>query len=307
MGFVLVFHKEENASLFEQIILSLKKRYTIVSIEELENILLQKKSLRNICHISFDDGHASFYNIVFPVLRKYQVPVSLFISPEIVRENKNYWFQEIENYDPFLLRRIIANKVSIPVDRISKYPCNKLFECLTVAEMDAVIKTYQQQKKITAATPQNINIDQLKEMQASGLISIGAHTQHHPILTNEDATSVANQITSSISELEKIIEKPVKYFAYPNGRPTLDFAEREVNILQQNNICLAFSTATDHLSTSTNLLSIPRMGFARMGLSPDNPLVHFRLWLGKKWIRLRSIYLPTEKQLRPQMKKALGK
>ena len=75
---VFNFHNEQDATLFEKIIVSLKAKYQLVSIGELERLLLQKKKPDNICHISFDDGERSFYNIIFPVLKKYDVPVSLF-------------------------------------------------------------------------------------------------------------------------------------------------------------------------------------------------------------------------------------
>lgn len=92
---VLVFHKEENGPLFEKTIIALRARYNLVSAAELENLLLNKKALKNICHISFDDGYESFYTLVFPILKKHKIPVSLFISPEVIISNKNYWFRKL--------------------------------------------------------------------------------------------------------------------------------------------------------------------------------------------------------------------
>ena len=65
----LVFHKEENGPLFEKILVALKARYSLVSAAELEDLLLKKKELKSVCHISFDDGYKSFYTVVFPKLK----------------------------------------------------------------------------------------------------------------------------------------------------------------------------------------------------------------------------------------------
>ena len=99
---------------------------------------------------------------------------------------------------------------------------------------------------------------------------------------------------------------PIKYFAYPNGRPGIDFEEREINYLQDNKITMAFSTELDHLSAESNLLSIPRMGFARMGLNPSNPLIALRLNLGKRWFDVKSIGRPSEKKVRERISKLLN-
>lgn len=98
----------------------------------------------------------------------------------------------------------------------------------------------------------------------------------------------------------------MNYFAYPNGRPGLDFGEREISYLKENNIALAFSTELGHLSVNTNPFSIPRMGFASMGLSPSNPIIYFRLNAGKKWINIKAVGKPSEKEVRQKIKRILG-
>ena len=151
-----------------------------------------------------------------------------------------------------------------------------------------------------------MNIEQLKEVEASGLVTVGAHTLNHPVLKNEDDESSAYEITESIKRLEVLLGHPVKYFAYPNGRPGIDFGEREMNYLRENKVSIAFSTEFDHLVAENNLLSIPRMGFAAMGLNPSNPLIVLRMNLGKRWFDVKSIGKPSEKKIRERISKLLN-
>jgi len=303
---VLVFHKEDDGPLFEKIVIALKARYSLVSAAELENLLLKKKELKNICHISFDDGYRSFYTVIFPILKKHQVPVSLFVSPEMIGFNSNYWFQEIEGYDEQLFKKILSQQLNISLNEINKFSIQAIFKCLPAKTIKDIIAQYQQQTGCGIKDPENINIQQLKEMSASGLVTIGAHTINHPVLKNESDAGCRYEIGDSIKQLELMLGHPVKYFAYPNGRPGLDFGEREINYLKENNITLAFSTEPDHISSNTDPLCIPRMGFARMGLSPSNPLIWFRLNAGKKWINIKAIGKPTEKDIRKEIKTILG-
>ena len=303
---VLVFHQEDDGLLFEKIVIALKARYSLVSVAELEDLLLQKKELKNICHISFDDGYKSFYTVIFPILKKHQIPVSLFVSPEIIISEKNYFFQEIEGYDEDLLKNILAMQLNIAYNSIRKFSIMAIFKCLSAGVIKNIIVQYQKQTGCSIKASENINIDQLKEMSASGLVTAGAHTINHPVLANEEDTGCRYEISGSIKQLESILDCPVKYFAYPNGRSGFDFGEREISYLKENNISLAFSTELDHLSVNTDLLSIPRMGFARMGLSPSNPFIYFRLNTGKKWINIKVIGKQSEKAIRREIKTILG-
>ena len=305
-GLVLIFHREEDSGLFGKIILSLKDRYSLVSASQLEQFLREGSGTKNICHITFDDGLQSFYRVVFPLLKKHDVPASLFVSPAVITANDNFWFQEMEGYDKGIFKNILADELNVPLDKMTGFSSQSVLKCLPVSRIKRMIELYQQKTKCGKKAPQNMSIEELREVDASGLVTVGAHTINHPVLKNEDDETCFNEITQSVSGLEQLLGHPVNYFAYPNGRPGIDFGEREMGYLRKTNIKMAFSTELDTLSAGNDLLSIPRMGFARMGLSPTHPLIKFRLNLGKRWIDIRSIGKPTEKELREQIKTMLS-
>ena len=305
-GIVLYFHNEENEVLFEQIILALKSRYKIVSTAQLEELLIQQKNVKNVCHITFDDGEHSFYTKIFPILKKHQIPVSLFVSPQILTTNKNFWFQEIRGYDAVIMKNIIAAQLQISREKINPFTYQEILKNLTFAEINAITITYQQQTGCGQKPSLNMSVNEVLEVERSGLVTIGAHTLNHPILKNEEDRSSHLEITKSIKLLEELLHHPVKYFAYPNGRPGIDFGKREMNGLRENGISMGFSTELRSLSMGCDMLSLPRLGFARMGLSPSNPLIYLRLSLGSKWIDIKSMARPSEKKIREKINVALG-
>ncbi|MBN8698312.1 MAG: polysaccharide deacetylase family protein [Chitinophagales bacterium] len=305
-GIALIFHKEEDGNLFEQILLVLKAGYSLVTATELEQLLLQKKSTANTCHITFDDGLLSFYTVVFPLLKKHKVPASLFVSPEVISSRKNFWFQETEGYDETILKSIVSSELGLPVTKLGGFSSQQVLKCLPLKRINNIIASYRQQTGSEEKSPLNMNTDQLRELDASGLVTIGAHTINHPVLKNENDQDCFDEIDRSVKGLAEMLHHPVRYFAYPNGRPVLDFGERETNYLHKAGISMAFSTELDNLAGTKNILSVPRMGFPRMGLSVTNPLIKFRIGLGKKWIDIRSIGKPTEKEIRENLKKIIS-
>jgi peptidoglycan/xylan/chitin deacetylase (PgdA/CDA1 family) len=58
--------------------------------------------------------------------------------------------------------------------------------------------------------------DMVAEMHRAGL-AIGSHTRTHPLLPNEAAPKVLDEIAGSREHLESRLGAPVRHFAYPNG------------------------------------------------------------------------------------------
>ncbi|MEM7113921.1 MAG: polysaccharide deacetylase family protein [Chloroflexota bacterium] len=58
---------------------------------------------------------------------------------------------------------------------------------------------------------------QVRDIQASGLVEIGAHTETHPQLDIIPATAAVNEIVGSKRALETQLGQPVQSFAYPHG------------------------------------------------------------------------------------------
>jgi len=145
---------------------------------------------------------------------------------------------------------------------------------------------------------------ELKEVYNSGLVAIGAHTQNHPILANETETTAQYEIQSSILELSEILADPVKYFAYPNGIPQIDFGEREMNFLKAMNIKLALSTENKSFSIKDNPLNIPRNGISKGNKS----FLFLKLLMGSKWDIVKKLCLgKQEDDYREEIRNIIAK
>lgn len=59
--------------------------------------------------------------------------------------------------------------------------------------------------------------NQVKEMDKSKLITIGAHTRHHPNLPDISQKDIVDEIKGSKSDLEGQLKKQINWFAYPYG------------------------------------------------------------------------------------------
>jgi hypothetical protein len=99
--------------------------------------------------------------------------------------------------------------------------------------------------------------DQVRALAAAG-IEIGAHTVSHPILTALSEDEARREIVDARQQLSTLLSKPVALFAYPNGKPDVDFSPRDVALVKEAGFSAAFTTARSVAKRDTDRHRIPR-------------------------------------------------
>lgn len=74
-------------------------------------------------------------------------------------------------------------------------------------------------------------------------MQIGAHTVSHPILARTDIKTAQNEIISSKNMLEALLGENVNLFAYPNGKPGIDYSIEHPALVRELGFSAAASTA----------------------------------------------------------------
>ncbi len=240
----------------------IKNKFTFLNDSDIDDIANQRVSFpKGGVFLSVDDGWQSNKKNIVEIAKKYDIPVTIFVSTEPV-EKGAYWWSYIPD----------AN-----VQRLKELPNNE--RLLAVAE--STNKTSLKRESLTIA--------QLKKISKLSQITIGGHTHTHPILPNCDDETVYNELSLSKEKLEMWIKKEVTLFAYPNG----DYGEREKEILKKLNYKYGFSNRPFYLTPEhfKNAYEIPRFGFLEGASFAENVCRMVGVWqpLVRKNSRLYSL------------------
>lgn len=271
MNRVINFHDVKDQSWFEQTLLFLKRKYQMISVQDVINYYYNGMKLSNTCLVTVDDGAMTSYSVIYPILKKHHVPAIFFISPEKMMqkgEHRNFWFQEARYCDDgnALMEKIHSGN----------YPIDDIWE---------IIDSYQQEHHIGILPNQNMTLKEVREIDSEGLVAIGAHTMDHPFLARESDSKSKYEIEESVKELENLLGHQILSFAYPNGTPAKDFGKREIDTVSRTTCKVAFSTEAKKFSRKDNVYSIPRFG-----LSTGSPLfIHIKLMLGSHYATVKKV------------------
>lgn len=289
---VLPVHGVPSKAWFRKVLEVVGRLYTFVGVEEVESCLYGGKRMRGRCHVTFDDGEHTMYEHAFPVLKELGIPATVFVSPHIIRDHANYWFQDLialaSRLGESVLKQAACEELKLGAEQVKPYALFSVYKCMTLRQIQDTIETVKRRYRIDTTVRYNLILAQLREMSESPLITIGAHTMNHPVLSNESDVDARYEIQGSVTELSEMFNRPVRYFAYPNGLPELDFGPREQQILREAGVSVAFSSAEDFVGHKTDPMSVPRGGCPRLAAESAMRMVG-RLVLLPIWQPLRRM------------------
>ena len=187
--------------LFTDHIMFMMRHYSIISLRQFIEALrtnrlttLPKKSVI----ITFDDGVMENYNLL-PVIKKYCVPMTIFLVTDVVGTHKHYWFKEVQEKYKDSLKALDDEE-----------------------RLDGLEKTgFRDEREYE--TRQSLSHSEILEMKEAG-VDFQSHTHTHPILPRCTSNKVRDEFTRSRNFIESI--NSCYAIAYPNG----DYSEREVSI-----------------------------------------------------------------------------
>ena len=209
-----------NEKKFEDDIDFLSKHYEFISPDELLQSLSKKELPRNKCILTFDDGYRECYDVIYPILKRRNIPAIFFIISDLV-DNKN-----LSHFNKKSL--ILANLNSDSSKRIAKNILmdNHLFSGnlhmdikklgmknteiinLLGIQLNVNFENYLKELK------PYLSAQQIKEMHSNGF-GIGAHSNNHQKFIELDKDDQQLQIKESLDFIEKITMEPTRYFAFP--------------------------------------------------------------------------------------------
>jgi peptidoglycan/xylan/chitin deacetylase (PgdA/CDA1 family) len=243
----------------------LAEHFSVLPLSEAVERLREGSLPVRAASITFDDGYADNVTVALPVLQKFALPATFFISSGHLDGGRMWNDTVIE-----ALRYAPGPALDL---RPLGLDCLPVMTC--VQRQQARLKLLTRLKRLTppqrerqaaaiadvvgARLPRDLMMrsDQVRALAAAGM-EIGAHTVSHPILRTLTEEQARREIDSSKQQLTEITGTPVVLFAYPNGKPETDYDTRHVEIVREFGFRAAVSTAWGVANRTTDPFQLPR-------------------------------------------------
>ena len=254
---------------FEAQLRHLSQNMKCLSMDELIGDLERGAVQPQTVTLTFDDGYADNLVHALPLLEKYKVPATVYITTELLNGAVKAWWYELED---IVLAR---NEIELC---LSGHSFRKRTE--TFQEKDSVyneiaavfkslpspeLKEGMRMLRVGPIAPSREEIQflsdgQLQQLARSPWITIGAHTVSHPSLSSLSKDRALEELQRSKVHLEQLLGRPVVHCAYPFGLPA-HANTREYTLAREAGYASAVTTVFGRVSSGevTSRWSLPRL------------------------------------------------
>lgn len=231
---------------FKEHMAYLSRRYRVLHIEEVLEAARAGSGLpaRSLL-VTFDDAYQDFAELAWPVLRKHDLPATLFVPTAFPGQPRRvFWWDWLSQAFQFTECRdemeTPAGKFSLSNTglRLNAYKSLRDYvKGLPDAEVGDLVENICSRLDVPPRGPRILNWAALRELAHQG-VTLGAHTRTHPLMNRISQEEMRLEISGSIDDLRRETGQSWPIFAYPGG----ELSEAAVQLVQEAGIELGFTT-----------------------------------------------------------------
>jgi peptidoglycan/xylan/chitin deacetylase (PgdA/CDA1 family) len=323
-GLILLYHRVAEVQ-SDPWLLSVTPRHFAEHLEVLRKVgrpmrldhlvkdLREGKSLYRSLIVTFDDGYADNLYNAKPLLERYEIPATIFLTTGCIGQEREFWWDELDRL--LLQPRTLPRALHLDIDgsahdwdlgeaadygedvaqhhrnwrpgdkhdpsvRQSLY--RALYHLLRPLPADAQRKVLEDLLTWSLARPggrtsyRPLTIQEILTLAQGDLVDIGSHTITHPVLSARPPATQREEIQQSKAYLEEILGCPVTCFAYPHGGQS-DYTAETVALVREAEFACACSASAGVVRRAADPFRLPR--------------IHVQDWDGEKFTQVLSRWL----------------
>lgn len=273
---VFIFHRvhrqtdplapgEPDAQAFERRMRWIMSMCRVLPLDQAVAMLKEGRLPAAAAAITFDDGYADNLHVAVPILARLGLTATFFIATGFIDGGRMWNDSIIET-----VRACPKETLDLGSLGLGRYPLADwtqkrqaiaaLIDAIKyrpVAERVVLTEAIAAQAGVHLPTNLMMTSDELRAMRAAGM-QIGAHTISHPILATLGDDEAKREIAESRRFLEGVLDERVGLFAYPNGKPGVDYRLEQAVLVRGLGFDAAVSTEWGAARSTTDPFQIPR-------------------------------------------------
>tara|TARA_E500000178_G_scaffold356643_1_gene436539 strand:+ start:2320 stop:3246 length:927 start_codon:yes stop_codon:yes gene_type:complete len=242
-------NKHIQAKDFRYFLRDISKISDPISMDEVYEITKEKKKLNSKKFaVTFDDGFENNLSIATPILKKFKIPYTIYITTKFIENNFMSWIDTID----YAIDKTKRKNLKIPGFKKKFLINSRSKKILILNKIRSYVKSnkkvdpYKFSKQICDHLsinkfPRNnviykkLSWKQIKMLFKNNLCIIGGHSHSHKILGYLSNSELKYEVEKSCKLIRKNLGFKIEHYSYPEGFKK-SFSKKVISLLKKNNI-----------------------------------------------------------------------
>ena len=263
-----------------------------LALTDLKTVLEDKDPPAYPVAITFDDGYADNLTHAKPLLERYGVPMTVFVTSGYIGSTREFWWDDLErlmlqsvelpevlnlsingsvyewklngNHDtrsnPSQNWNVQTSDDPTPRHRLYRSLCELMRPLSEEARRVALdtLTGWARTNPKGRLTHLPLTAEELTALAKGGLVTIGAHTVSHALLSGLPKPEQKEEILNSKIALEEILGRTVSTFGYPYGARG-DYTNETINLVRHAGFDLACANFPAAVWRRSDGFQLPRL------------------------------------------------
>lgn len=244
---------------------TLRRFFKVLPLDEAADMLVAGKlPARAVC-ITFDDGYRDNHDLALPLLQRHGLTATFYIASSYLNGGLIFHDVLIET-----IRHAATGTLDLGIEGLERLPISDMASRVAAVRhlMGAMkylppLQRQQLSERLLDTLGPNaprslmMSDEQVRAMSQHGM-GIGGHTAHHVILSKLSPEAAREEIVANRQTLTSLIGKPLTSFAYPNGKPGIDYNTSHVDLVRELGYRNAVSTHSAVGTRQASIHELPR-------------------------------------------------
>ena len=201
--------------------------------------------------ITFDDSFRNIRNVAHPILVRYGIPCTFFVSTGFVGTGRRFWVDIVEHAINLTQESHII--VDLGGNRVERFElCADKEKIAAVVQIKSAMKAMAPDsrshalKNLRAATKiedlggdvenyKNLEWDDVRALDKLPNYEVGGHTVNHEILSYLSPENLESEVIGCLNTLRLELGHDIDLFSYPEGQRD-HFDDRVISCLRRNGV-----------------------------------------------------------------------
>lgn len=220
---------------FERQMAHLRRTHHVLPLLEAVRGLREDDLPRRAVAVTLEDGYRDAYEEAWPVLRRYEIPATLFLATGVLDQRRRLWWDDVAEAMyrvastedqapdpgpvPEWVRRAVRNAGSDP-----RGAAERLVSGMWRAPRAERLELHRLLASLGEVSPEDsgglmLTWEEAREMSREGM-AVGAHTRSHASLEELAEEEAYHEVSHSVGRISMELDSQIRFLSDPGARPS---------------------------------------------------------------------------------------